>query len=918
MSISTFYQRDTFPEADATHDLGSSALLWQVIYAHNVFLPDGDKIQFGNTQATPDAEMYWDNTEGFVYLTNHLAFPKNGVASGVNFGVPSYNIEFEAEGWDIPGASGFDTTAKILNYQPVGSTENVGNIAYYFGDGATETLRFVTTVDGHSFIGDVTGGDAFAYGASVVGSGKGTDITFAGGSTVGGNGDGGDIIITGGLPNGSGTNGQVIIGIGTAGVDYSFTFNGETNDGVFTWMEDEDYFKYSDSILMPHDIPIYFGDSSEVQVGYTTANNTLEILRETTSTSTRQAFFGAIKASPAANTSAVYSTMSYATELRTNVDLTNTVYGGLNGANYFCFNYGTGTVSLGMAARAVIGSVTSGGSMTTGVGYFMEAQMYDGTTMTDLFFLRADNTYTVGSGAVTNSYFAKLGTDFITGNGINIETSGDKYIFISDTSDGISSPDYIQFDTAATPGHNEGQIHWNDTDKTIDVDTNVAGVALQVGQELFLRMTNKTGAQIDNGELVYIDGAQGQRPTGALAKADVAATTGVLAMATHDLANNGTGFFTTMGLVRGIDTSACSDGDEVYLSDSTAGAFTKVAPTAPSFVQKIGYVIYSHATEGIIYVSIDNTDFHETLTFNGIANLGALNNTGIISGDTVIGELYKEGSAKETADSITLNTGTVASGAVADTRQINATYYQVNEVTGSPGFDAEFIFSLDDNPGKLTFVGRYQGNVGHNVVVEAWNYNATTWDSFTGSGSDLPSDTSDYEVQFDYNDLAGAIADYISGTASKIRIYHSSPGNAAHDLYVDYLAIDVQEFVITTGGTYQTITSFTAGENNNVTLNASNGTMTIAEAGKYLVNMSVSFAGTDSATFEGHLFVDDVKVDKIGAKRKLGSGGDVGSTAFTGIIDLSANEVLKVKATSDLDNAYMAIENINWNISKLN
>jgi len=43
-------------------------------------------------------------------------------------------------------------------------------------------------------------------------------------------------------------NADVTIGVGTAGKDYSLTFNGETNDGVMTWMEDEDYFKFADDV----------------------------------------------------------------------------------------------------------------------------------------------------------------------------------------------------------------------------------------------------------------------------------------------------------------------------------------------------------------------------------------------------------------------------------------------------------------------------------------------------------------------------------------------------------------------------------------------------------------------------------------------------------------------------------------------
>ncbi len=40
----------------------------------------------------------------------------------------------------------------------------------------------------------------------------------------------------------------ITIGDGTAGTDIAVTFDGETNDGVITWMEDEDLFKFSDAI----------------------------------------------------------------------------------------------------------------------------------------------------------------------------------------------------------------------------------------------------------------------------------------------------------------------------------------------------------------------------------------------------------------------------------------------------------------------------------------------------------------------------------------------------------------------------------------------------------------------------------------------------------------------------------------------
>ena len=47
-------------------------------------------------------------------------------------------------------------------------------------------------------------------------------------------------------------------GVGTAGTDIVMTFDGETTDGVITWMEDEDYFKFSDGVLFATNEELYF------------------------------------------------------------------------------------------------------------------------------------------------------------------------------------------------------------------------------------------------------------------------------------------------------------------------------------------------------------------------------------------------------------------------------------------------------------------------------------------------------------------------------------------------------------------------------------------------------------------------------------------------------------------------------------
>jgi len=55
---------------------------------------------------------------------------------------------------------------------------------------------------------------------------------------------------------------SITFGSGTAGTDVVITFDGETNDGVFKWMEDEDYFEFSDDVLIATTEKLQFRDTA--------------------------------------------------------------------------------------------------------------------------------------------------------------------------------------------------------------------------------------------------------------------------------------------------------------------------------------------------------------------------------------------------------------------------------------------------------------------------------------------------------------------------------------------------------------------------------------------------------------------------------------------------------------------------------
>jgi len=211
-----------------------------------------------------------------------------------------------------------------------------------------------------------------------------------------------------------------------------------------------------------------------------------------------------------------------------------------------------------------------------------------------------------------------------------------------------STPEFggIQFDLTYTPiGHNEGFLHWNDDEGTLELGMPGGEVILQIGHEALIRVTNKSGVDIKNGCLVYADGSQGNRLTVALADNTDSDKVHVLGMATEDIDDNSTGYISTFGKVRGstlepIDTSTFLEGDKLYLS--TDGLWTNVhPPNSADAVIIVGRVSKVHTTMGVIEMTAAES-FTLGNDFDGTLRQSVINkNTGTsaASGFTAVNNL---------------------------------------------------------------------------------------------------------------------------------------------------------------------------------------------------------------------------------------------------------------------------------------
>lgn len=154
---------------------------------------------------------------------------------------------------------------------------------------------------------------------------------------------------------------------------------------------------------------------------------------------------------------------------------------------------------------------------------------------------------------------------------------------------------------------NGEEISWNTDFKTIDIPTGT-GSTLQVGQEFYFLVHNDTGVLIPNGSVlkpvasilvgsIYV-------PTVKLAKSDIPDNCeGTLLIATSDIADGSEGMATRLGRVGGLDTSAFTAGDDIFLSPTIDGKIENVRPSFPDYIITIGGVLKVHATEGEIVVS---------------------------------------------------------------------------------------------------------------------------------------------------------------------------------------------------------------------------------------------------------------------------------------------------------------------------
>jgi predicted RecA/RadA family phage recombinase len=170
--------------------------------------------------------------------------------------------------------------------------------------------------------------------------------------------------------------------------------------------------------------------------------------------------------------------------------------------------------------------------------------------------------------------------------------------------------DLIKFDTTANETVGEGELAWNDTDGTLDLGMKGGNVTQQIGLEQYIRAKHASNAGLTNGVVYYVSGASGGNKEVLPAQADSPSTCKTtIGVATETVTGGSKGFITTFGLVRGLPDAQftnVTEGTVVYLSATTAGAFTSTPPAAPEHRVVVGFCVRKQSNNNELFVSVQS------------------------------------------------------------------------------------------------------------------------------------------------------------------------------------------------------------------------------------------------------------------------------------------------------------------------
>lgn len=268
-----------------------------------------------------------------------------------------------------------------------------------------------------------------------------------------------------------------------------------------------------------------------------------------------------------------------------------------------------GTVSGATVFTNGLTANTISATTITTPGVTLNNNGLSGTSISAVTFYGDGSHLTGINGGTSSGQYLPLSGGTVTG----------RTIFTSGVTANTLNVNYIDFSTGTTnPSFVGGRTFFDNNTKALSYyDIQGNNVPIAMGQQLYIRVHNDTGVQIDKGKVIAITGTTNGLPSVILATNNHLITSArPIGLAAENISSNGDGLVITNGILSGITLNTFKNGDSLYLSDTIPGGYISTTSSLQytARTNEIGYVIETGSTTGKIYVTINNEDSNLTLT----------------------------------------------------------------------------------------------------------------------------------------------------------------------------------------------------------------------------------------------------------------------------------------------------------------
>jgi hypothetical protein len=444
-----------------------------------------------------------------------------------------------------------------------------------------------------------------------------------------------------------------------------------------------------------------------------------------------------INGSPVSLGGSITITAAVSAALTIGTGLSGTSYNGSTAvtiANTGVLSFSGGTTGL-TPATATTGALTLGGTLVVANG---------GTGATD------------AAGARANLSAAVLGA-----NGDITSMTG--------VTGGISSPDFIQFDTTATVTDATGRLYYDDADMFQTLAFQMNGAVIQhVGEELYYRV--KLSAPATKGQVMMFTGTLGA--SGGLTAAPATGlqpdqSSYILGAAMQTGTTNDWITVVEFGEVKNINTTggaeAWTQGQVLYYNPLVAGGLTKTKPNTPNAIAIVAAVVNVGVSNGILFV---RPTFGSVLGgTDGNVQFGTLS-----AGDVIVYDAVDQRWENRAQSTLSAGYATQA-GSVANALTLGA-YLTGTSYNGSAAVTAA-VDATSANTASKVVARDASGNFSAGTITAALSGNATSATTATTAGSATTATTATNLAggaasQIPYQTGAGATGFIANGTAGQV------------------------------------------------------------------------------------------------------------------------------------------------------